>query len=112
MTQVERAGIEPLTLQTLANPLYHLSHGCPVMLDWMRFGEFGGQVNTLNSLVLLKPFLDHFCSVAGNTISMKGCTLSAIMVGGTHQSNIHMNGRTQGFPAEHCLVCPSFPQAK
>lgn len=34
---------------------------------------------------------------SGNTISMKG-----YKVAGTCQSNIHMNSRTQGFPAAHC----------
>lgn len=40
---------------------------------------------------------------SGNTVSMEGCTCSAMLRWGrTHQSNIHINCRTQHFPAEHC----------
>lgn len=57
--------------------------------------------------VLLKPSLNQVYFVggraillkehSGNTVSMKRCTWSAILfrVGGTCQSNVHMDGRTQ-----------------
>lgn len=33
-----------------------------------------------------------------------GCDCSGVYVGGTVESNIHLNARTQGFPAEHCVI--------
>lgn len=33
----------------------------------------------------------------------KNCVWNSTSVGGTCQNNIHMNARTQRFPAEHCL---------
>lgn len=58
--------------------------------------------------MLLKPFLDKFLNVAlrklscrkrtlplGNTVSIKRCNLVySVQVGGTGQSNMHMNART------------------
>ncbi len=86
------------------------------MLDWIEIWEFRRPSQHFKLVVvLLKPFMSHFCFVAGRsillkeatatreTVSMKGCTWSATMlIGGTCQSNIHMEGRTQGLPAEHC----------
>ncbi len=60
-------------------------------------------------VIFLKPFLNIFCSVAGCIVLVKEavairehhwrglCGLQQ-SVGGTCQSNIHMNARKQGFP--------------
>ncbi|KAK3570962.1 hypothetical protein QTP86_031236, partial [Hemibagrus guttatus] len=80
----------------------------------LRSGEFGGQHLKL-VVVVIKPFLKHFCFVARCIILLKEETAireysfnervymvcNNAQVGGTCQSNIHMDGRTQGFPAEH-----------
>ena len=64
----------------------------------------------------LKPFLNHFCFVAWCIILLKEATTireyrfhervymvcNNAKVGGICQSNIHMGGRTQGFPPQHC----------
>ncbi|KAF7656706.1 hypothetical protein LDENG_00037350 [Lucifuga dentata] len=76
------------------------SHRCSIGLT---LGEFGGQVELF--VMFLKPFLNNFCSVAGHVILLKeaaaireyrcheGVDLVSnnVLVGGTCQSNIHMN---------------------
>lgn len=48
--------------------LSRTSHGRRVGL---RSGESGGRVNTSNSVVFLKPFLNSFCSVWGSVILLR-----------------------------------------
>ncbi|KAF4083858.1 hypothetical protein AMELA_G00122130 [Ameiurus melas] len=84
--------------------LSSISHRCSIRL---RYLESGGQI---------RPVLNIFCSVVVCIILLKEATSTReyrchegvylvcnnVLVGGTCQSNIYMNAKTQGFPADHC----------
>ncbi len=69
-------------------------------------------------VVFFRQFLSSFPDSAGHillpgqplpsesTVAMRGCAGPAVTVrvDGAFQSNIHMNDRTQVFPAEQCVV--------
>ena len=89
----------------------------------LRSGEFGGQVNTSNSLLCSSNHLDHFCFVPWHIILLREAQPSGItvsiervymvcnnaLVSGKCQSYSHTDGGSQGFPsrtlpkASHCL---------
>ena len=89
----------------------------PQMLDWTEiWGIWRPSQHLKLVVVLLKPFLNHCCFVARSIILLKEATAireyrfhervhvvcNNAQVGGTCQSNIHMDGRPQDFLAGHC----------
>lgn len=62
------------------------------------------------ALTVLRDFGTY--RLAGRGCCCHGCVCvclacNCIYVGGRCQSNLHMNARTQGLPAEHCIVTGS-----
>ena len=89
----------------------------PQMLDWIEIWEIWRPIQQLKLVVvLLKPFLNHFCFVEWCIILLNEAiaireyffhervymVCNNAKVGGMCQSYIHMNGRTQSFPPQHC----------
>lgn len=75
------------------------------------------QLDRYLRLVLFNPYLNHICFAVGCVILLEQTTAirgycfnervyrvyNGALGGGTSQSSIHTNGRTQGFLPEHCL---------
>ena len=57
-------------------------------------------------VMLLKPFLNNLCCVAGRITQLEEVHNNAL-VGDICQIDVHMNARTHGFPAEHTCIRPS-----
>lgn len=89
------------------------SHGSSIRL---RSGELGGRVDTLSSRQVARAVSDSLCGVAafmfllgkpvpsGSAVAWRGCTWFVTVFGWVKWSiGIHMNARTHGSKAEHCI---------
>lgn len=80
--------------------------GCEVGPPWIGFRERWHQVDSTlsSSSLFLDPFLNDFFVVwfCCQQVMPKPC--GRALDGCYMSKNIHMNARTHGFPAEHCIV--------